>query len=109
MPDHSDGNATPEPGGDARDNRGSQGNDGQQSSRRNRNRRPSAPVIRKFEGKCEALKGHVYDVSHVPNNYELFNATTEAIGEYVATEYEYAGEYRRGLPDLNLPTLVPPG
>ena len=50
----------------------------------------------------------MYDVTHVPNNYKLFNTTTEAIGEYVATEYEYAGEYRRGLPDLDLPVLTPP-
>ena len=50
----------------------------------------------------------MYDVSNVTHNYELFNATTEAIGEYVATEYDFAGEYRRGLPDLNLPPITPP-
>jgi hypothetical protein len=106
MPSESDGNATPDPGAEARDS------GQQQPNRRNRNRRPVTQTnntsTRRFEGKCEALKNYVYDVSTVPNNYELFNTTTEAIGEYVATEYEYAGEYRRGLPDLNLTTLIAP-
>ena len=51
------------------------------ASRRNRNRRPNTP---KFEGKWDRMKAHVYDVTHVANSYELFNTTTEAIGEYNA-------------------------
>ena len=44
----------------------------------------------------------------MPDSYELFNTTTEAIGEYVATEYDYAGDYRRGLPDLVMPVIAAP-
>lgn len=74
---------------------------------RSRNRRPNVGG-RRFQGTCEALRNAVYDIYHVVDNYELFNTTTEAIGEYVAREYEHAGEYRRGLPDLNLATLEAP-
>jgi hypothetical protein len=31
------------------------------------------------------------------------------LGEYVETEYDYAGDYRRGLPDLIMPTINAPG
>ena len=69
-------------------------NDGESNrTRRNRNNNRRAPIQQssRFEGKCAALKKHIYDVSQISNNYELFNTTTEAIGEYVATEYDYAG------------------
>ena len=71
-----------------------------------KNRQPASP--NPFEGKCAKIKSHIYDVSPIPNNHELFSATTEAIDDFVAKEYEYAGKYRRGLPDLNLPTLTAP-
>ena len=96
MPDSSDGNI------DDQSNK----EEGQQLNRRNRNRRPA--LQNRFEGKCLKIKNHIYDVSPIPNNHELFSATTEAIGEFVATEYEYAGEYRRGLPELSLPDLTAP-
>ena len=101
MTDQSPGGA----GGDG-ERRGSETNQSA-TNRRNRNRQTTINSER-FEGKCEKIKSHVYDVSHVPDSYELFNSTTEAIGEYVATEYEYAGDYRRGLPDLAMPTIVAP-
>ena len=86
MPDSSDGNV------DNRSNR----EEGQQPNQRNRNQRPALPNW--FEGKCVKIKSHIYDVSPIRNNHELFSATTEAIGDIVATEYKYAGEYCRGLP-----------
>ena len=96
MPHSSDGNV------DEQSNK----EEGQQPNRRNRNRRPALP--NQFEGKCLKIKNHICSVSPIPNNHELFSATTEAIGEFVATEYEYAGKYRRGLPELNLPALTAP-
>lgn len=68
----------------------------------------SPHLNKKFEGKCEALKGHVYDISTVEDGYNLFNRTTKAIGEYVVMEYKYAGKYRRGLTDMELPELEAP-
>ena len=38
----------------------------------------------------------------------MFSATSEAIVEFLAIEYKYAGKFCRGLPNLNLPALTAP-
>mmetsp|Transcript_21756 Transcript_21756/g.26243 ORF Transcript_21756/g.26243 Transcript_21756/m.26243 type:complete len:95 (-) Transcript_21756:897-1181(-) len=65
-----------------------------QNRRRNRNNRPSRhvnPRASRFQGKCEQLKGVVYDVTNIGTNTDLFTTTTKAIAEYIATEYDDAG------------------
>ena len=76
-------------------------------NRRNRGRRTGVQQTR-FTGVCEELKEHVYDTGVGRNNAEIFNKTTKAIAEYVAREYTAAGEFRNGLPEMTLPTLVAP-
>ena len=76
-------------------------------NRRNRGRRTGVQQTR-FTGVCEDLKDHVYDTGVGRNNAEIFSKTTKAIAEYVAREYTAAGEFRNGLPDMTLPTLVAP-
>ena len=76
-------------------------------NRRNRGRRAGFQQTR-FTGVCEDLKDHVYDTGVGRNNAEIFSKTTKAIAEYVAREYTAAGEFRNGLPDMTLPTLVAP-
>ena len=76
-------------------------------NRRNRGRRTGVQQT-SFTGVCEDLKDHVYDTGVGRNNAEIFSKTTKAIAEYVAREYTAAGEFRNGLPDMTLPTLVAP-
>ena len=82
------------------------GTQGQRNSGRNRGRRQAQQT--RFEGRCQDLKKHAYDISQVASNYELFANTTRAIGEYASTSYENAGEFRNGLVDLELPALIAP-
>ena len=74
-----------ESGGSAAPNNESGGSALRQADRgrgRNRRARGGNNVSRtKFEGKCEGLKGHVYDVTGIHTNNDLFLTTTEAIGE----------------------------
>ena len=53
-------------------------------NRRNRGRRTGVQQTR-FTGVCEELKEHVYDTGVGRNNAEIFNKTTKAVAEYVAT------------------------
>ena len=76
-------------------------------NQRSRGRRTGVQDTR-FTGVCEELKDYVYDTGVGRNNAEIFSKTTKAIAEYVAREYTAAGEFRNGLPDLTLPTLVAP-
>ena len=77
-----------------------------------RNRRNWGRRIRvqqtQFTGIREELKEHVYNTGIGRNNAKIFNKTTKAIAEYVAREYTAAGEFRNGLPEMTLPTLVAP-
>ena len=74
---------------------------------RNRGRRTGVQQTR-FAGVCEELKEYVYDTGVGRNNAKIFSKTMKAIAEYVAREYLGAGEFRNGLPEMTLPTLVAP-
>ena len=76
-------------------------------SRRNWGRRTGVQQTW-FTGVCKELKEYVYDTGVGRNNAEIFSKTTKAIAEYVAREYLGAGEFRNGLPEMTLPTLVAP-
>jgi len=83
------------------------------SSRRNkklsRNQRNQLRRSDTFEGKCEALKGHIYDVSRGVNRQsETFQKTTREIAEYIGREFDDGGEFRTGLVRLQLPDLLEP-
>jgi hypothetical protein len=59
----------------------------------------------KFEGKCTELKGSVYDVV---SGKDTFAKTTREIAEHVRREFDDAGEFRTGMVEMSLPTLVEP-
>jgi hypothetical protein len=63
-----------------------------------------------FEGKCESIKQHVYDVTPGENGFDVFSKTTTEIGEYIASNVANAGEFTLVMrPDnLGFPTLTPP-
>ena len=44
----------------------------------------------KFEGKCDDLKGHIYDCSNV-RQPDIFMKKTKEIGELVRRTYKYGG------------------
>ena len=78
--------------------------------RRNRHNRGRRTGIQQtqFSEVCEELKEYVYDTGVGRNYAEIFIKTTKAIAENVAREYSGAGEFRNGLPEMTLPTMVAP-
>ncbi len=75
--------------------------------RRQRDRGKRGPSYREgaFRGRCDELKGAVYDIVA---GKESFLRTTREIAEYVGSRYEDAGEFRIGMVELSLPTLAAP-
>ena len=62
----------------------------------------------KFEGKCDGLKGHIYDCSDAHQS-ELFAKTTKEIEEYVGRTFtKYGSDTRLVVETLEMPTLLEP-
>jgi hypothetical protein len=70
---------------------------GNQHCHRNKNHRAEHET--KFEGKCQELKGSVYDM--VSGN-DRFMKTTRDISKYVGNEFDDAGEFQNGMVELQL-------
>ena len=71
---------------------------------KNNNKRTTPPVV-KFEGKCEQLKGYIYDcLSH--KMADMYMRTTNEIAEYIGTNYKNGGDIRLALLNLR-PPVVP--
>ena len=68
------------------------------------------PIVRqpKFEGKCDALKGHIYDCSDARQS-DQFTKTTKEIADYVGREFKnQPGDTRTAIMHLeNLQFIVP--
>jgi hypothetical protein len=75
---------------------------GRQDQRGNRNKIKTT----RLKGKCEELKGFVYDINS--NSADSFTKTTREIAEYVARTVSGAGEFRTGMIQMQMPTLHPP-
>jgi hypothetical protein len=59
--------------------------EGDRGSRNYRKKKKSlVPVTSGYVGKCEDLKGHVYDVTPGKSGFDAFAKTTREIGEYIA-------------------------
>ena len=61
----------------------------------------------KFEGKCDELKGHVYDCSDARQS-DLFIKTTKEVAEFVACTYKYGGDIRLAVENLEAPIIAEP-
>jgi hypothetical protein len=61
----------------------------------------------KFEGRCEDLKGHVYDYGD-SRNADQFVLTTKEIKNYVGRTYKNGGDITSAITLLALPTKVEP-
>ena len=99
------------PGGATGDTKPS--NNDKQRYRRRGSRKPTAtqgrPVTRqpKFEGKCEDLKGHIYDCSDARQS-DIFVKTTKEIAEYVGRTFKKGSDARLAIENLSLPVLTIP-
>ena len=67
----------------------------------------ATPRHPKFEGKCDDLKGHVYDCSD-SRQADQFARTTKEIAEYVGRTYKYGGDTRLAVENLAFPKMVEP-
>ena len=96
MPESSDG-TSPSPGGgggvnEANNNRRS--SDNRRNNGRGPNQRRQGNRHSRFEGKCDDLKGAVYDVAA---GWDTFMKTTRSIAEYVGQSYDDASDFRTGV------------
>ena len=100
MPEASDGQST--------EGRVSDAGSSQRRSNPRRQQQQRGNSVResnKFTGKCDDLKGTVYDVSE---GKDTFARTTREIAEYVGRVYDDAGEFRTGMVELLLPDIEEP-
>ncbi len=74
--------------------------------RRNRRGNKAHSRHERFKGKCEDLKGAIYDVN--TSGTDTFAKTNKEVAEYVARVIPGAGEYRTAMINMNLPALNPP-
>ena len=56
----------------------------------------AAPKLTPFVGRCDALKGHIYDCADIRQS-DQFTKTTEEISGYVGTTYK-KGDNKRRVP-----------
>ena len=61
----------------------------------------------KFEGRCEDLKGHIYDYGE-SKNADQFIQTTKEIKNYVGRTYKYGGDITAAIAALQVTTLKEP-
>jgi hypothetical protein len=61
----------------------------------------------KFDGKCEELKGHIFDCTDVRQS-DQYSRTVKEIAEYVGRTYKYGADARMAVEQLARPTLEVP-
>jgi hypothetical protein len=105
----SSGDPTPVSGGGKPSGAGTPKNESQADKRHqgsNKGRAFTRPTTRqpKFEGKSEALKGHIYDCS-ASKQAEAYIRTTKEIAEYVGRTYSQGADIRCAMEELEMPTF----
>jgi hypothetical protein len=89
-----------------------EGSSGRNRNRGNRrgNRINAANVPRAeplFEGRIEALKGHIYDCSDL-RQADMYTKTTREISGYVGRDFKGGDDIRRAVDSLAMPVINPP-
>jgi hypothetical protein len=69
--------------------------------------RPALIKQPKFEGRCEDLKGYIYDCSDARQS-NIFVKTTKEIGKYVGRTFKKGSDTRLAIENLSLPVLTLP-
>ena len=77
--------------------------------RRNKGNRKGSNIwkVEKFVGKCEALKGFIYDCSD-NKQADQFVSTTLEIVTYIGSNYKHGGDVRLALTNLEPPNIPYP-
>jgi hypothetical protein len=67
------------------------------------------PVTRqpRFQGKCDDLKGYIYDCSDW-RQADVYTKTTKEIGEYIGRTYCHGSDVRRAVQTLVMPVMIVP-
>ena len=85
----------------------SQGQGGGNNNKRTFNRQGRNNQVTKFEGRCDDLKGHVYDYGD-SKNANQFIITTKEIKNYVGRNYKSSGDITLAINDFKIPTKKEP-
>jgi hypothetical protein len=64
----------------------------QQGNHRHASKKPVIRQPNEFEGKCDELKGFIYDCSDDSRQADIFAETTREIAEYVGRTYRYGSD-----------------
>lgn len=62
----------------------------------------------KFEGRCDALKGHIYDYATPRVAADLYTKTTKEVAEYVGWTYKYGGDIHSAIEHGRKPSITKP-
>ena len=91
-------------------NRRRQNNNNNANNDNRQSRRNKQSTRGRYEGKVEALRKHVYDVTHGKASSDLFATTTREIAKYITPNFKGGGEFLQAMdPDtLAFETLVDP-
>ena len=76
------------------------------SSSSGQDRSSTVPKVQ-FDGKCEELKGHIFDCTDVRQS-DQYSRTVKEIAEYVGRTYKYGADARMAVEQLARPTLEAP-
>jgi hypothetical protein len=82
--------------GSSKDGRDHKDGGGSNKKRFSPQKATTGPRFTKFKGRCEELKGHIYN---------LFVKTTKEIALYVGQTYTYGGDIKIAVKSLAMPTL----
>jgi hypothetical protein len=61
-----------------------------------------------FEGKCDDLKGHIYDCATAGRAADMYTKTTREIAEYIGRTIKYSAVVARAMETLTEPTVSYP-
>jgi hypothetical protein len=87
------------------------GNDNESVKKGKGNRRfhqRSAATKMVFEGKCDDLKGHIYDCGNAARAADMYTKTTREITEYIGRTIKYSAAIVRAMETLTEPTIAYP-
>jgi hypothetical protein len=69
---------------------------------------PRAGSKTSFEGKCDDLKGHIYDCTNAARAADMYTKTTREITEYIGRTIKYSAALVKGIETLTEPIIDMP-
>jgi hypothetical protein len=61
-----------------------------------------------FKGKCEDLKGHIFDCTGSTKAADMYTKTTREIAEYIRRTIKHSVDIVKGIENLTEPVIVEP-